>query len=304
MDPAAVPLVVGVGEVLWDRFPDGDRLGGAPANFAFHARQLGARARIVSRVGRDPEGDRLTAQLSKEGMDLTGLQRDPRHPTGTVRVQLHEGQPTYTIVTDAAWDFLEMTAELKALAAQTDAVCFGTLAQRHPVARETVQEFVRQCPAGSLRILTSTFDYPFTTTAVIEFGLKHADVLKLNADELARITEIFGWKADSTSAMSLLFENYPLYTIALTKGAAGCEVRLAGKRSNRRRRRWPAATRWVRETPFPLAPGHGPAARPTAAGGGRLGQSDRRLCRQSGRSHVRTSPRTRRRLTTAPGVRV
>jgi fructokinase len=219
------PRVVGLGEVLWDRFPAGDLLGGAPANFAFHAGQLGARSRIVSRIGQDPDGDRLSGELARRGLALDGLQRDPGHPTGVVWVQVSEGQPSYTIAPDAAWDFLEMTAEWELLAAETEAVCFGTLAQRHPVSRKTIQEFVRRCPAGALRVFDLNFRQAFYDRASVTFGLEQARVLKLNGDELVRVAEIFGWKPEPEAAMGQLFRQFPLQLIALTKGAAGCELR-------------------------------------------------------------------------------
>ena len=221
--------VAGIGEVLWDRFPDGDRLGGAPANFTFHAGQLGATARIVSRIGRDADGNRLAGLLEKRGLSGEFLQRDPAHPTGLVRVKLQDGQPSYVIESPVAWDFLELTDDLKKLAAGLDAVCFGTLAQRHPVSRRTIQEFVRLCPKTTLRLFDINFRQNFFSPETIEFGLSQATALKLNGDELVQLAGLFGWPTQAETALAEIFNRYPVEVIALTHGADGCEIRTRGQ---------------------------------------------------------------------------
>jgi fructokinase len=217
--------VAGIGEVLWDRFPDGDRLGGAPANFTFHAGQLGATARIVSRIGRDADGDRLAGLLEKRGLSGEFLQRDAAYPTGLVRVKLQDGQPSYVIESPAAWDFIELTDDLKKLAAGLDAVCFGTLAQRHPVSRRTIQDFIRLCPRTTLRLFDINFRQNFFTPETIEFGLAQATALKLNGDELVQLAGLFGWPAQTEAALAEIFQRHPVKVIALTHGADGCEIR-------------------------------------------------------------------------------
>jgi fructokinase len=144
------PVVVSLGEVLWDRFPEGDRLGGAPANFAFHAAQLGARAKLVSRVGLDSDGDRLLLALGEQGVDKKFLQKDAQHPTGLVRVKVTDGQPAYDIVRPAAWDFINWTAEVAALANAAAAVVFGTLAQRPRRAAPRLSPFRHQAAGAFL----------------------------------------------------------------------------------------------------------------------------------------------------------
>jgi len=220
----AAPVVVGIGEVLWDRFPDADRLGGAPANFAFHAAQLGADSRIVSRIGCDADGDRLSKQLEGRNLSLEHLQRDSIHPTGTVLVQLREGQPTYTINDPAAWDYIQLTEDLRHLASRADAVCFGTLSQRNPGSRQTVQEFIRLCPPRAVRLFDINLRQAFYTRDIIESGLRLATILKLNADELLEIARIFEWEARTEVVMRELFHRFPLTLIAVTRGAAGCEL--------------------------------------------------------------------------------
>ena len=217
--------VAGIGELLWDRFPDGDRLGGAPANFAFHAGQLGATARIVSRVGRDADGDRLVDSLAQRNLVTEFIQRDGSYPTGTVRVALNRGQPSYGIESPVAWDFIELTGGLKNLATCLDAVCFGTLAQRNPASRRSIQEFIRLCPKETLRLFDINLRQDFYIRETIEFGLSHASALKLNGDELREIALFFGWQTESDETPARLFKLFPLDWIAVTHGADGCEIR-------------------------------------------------------------------------------
>jgi fructokinase len=218
------PIVVGLGEVLWDRFPDAERLGGAPANFAFHAFQLGAQSRIASRIGEDAEGRRLGSILRTLGLSTDHLQLDPAHATGSVLVEVSNGQPTYTIASNAAWDYLEMTDDLAGLAASAEAVCFGTLAQRHAVSRATIQGFVLRCPSTALRMFDINLRQSYYDKATIQFGLENARVLKLNSDELERIAEIFHWCPVTEMLVERIFQHFPLKLIALTKGSEGCEL--------------------------------------------------------------------------------
>ncbi len=220
----SAPLVAGIGEVLWDKFPDVDRLGGAPANFVFHAAQLGAQARIVSRIGCDPGGSELRRQLEGRGVSTEYLQTDAVQPTGTVLVRLQDGQPNYTIMAPVAWDFLELTGDLKQLASRLDAICFGTLAQRNTVSQETIRWAVTSCPKTALRLFDINLRQSFYTNEIIEFGLRHATVLKLNADELACVGRLYAWETRPENIIGRLFQHFPLEWIALTRGAEGCEL--------------------------------------------------------------------------------
>jgi len=218
------PRVIGLGEVLWDRFPDGDRLGGAPANFAFHAGQLGAAARVVSRVGHDADGARLLKTLRHEGINTDYLQDDPGHATGTVRVQLNAGQPAYEISAPVAWDFLAWTPKLEQLAATVEAVSFGTLAQRHETSRATIQKFVQHTPKSAVRLFDINLRQKFYSREVIEFGLLNATVLKLNGEELAAIGAIFEWTGEPPALIDRLLKIFPLKGIAVTLGERGCHL--------------------------------------------------------------------------------
>ncbi len=227
------PIVVGIGEILWDRFPDGDRLGGAPANFAFQAGQLGAKAQVVARVGRDSDGERIRQQLRDAGISLDFLQQDDNHPTGTVIVKLDDGQPTYTITRNVAWDYLEATTSLMDLAAHVDAVCFGTLAQRSDTSRETIQQFIERCPERSIRLFDINLRQQFYDRTTLQFGLKIASTLKLNADEIAALPRILAWEklehATPAEIAKRLLEEFDLDLVALTLGAEGCELHTSGK---------------------------------------------------------------------------
>ena len=216
--------VAGIGEVLWDRFPDADRLGGAPANFVFHATQLGAEGQAISRVGRDPDGFRLLKTLTDSHLSTDLIQQDSTYPTGLVRVKITDGQPSYTIESPSAWDHLDLLPALESLAQRLDAVCFGTLAQRNEISRQTIQNFIKLCPGTAFRLFDINLRQTYFTRQTIEFGLNHATALKLNEDELERIAEIFTWSVRGEEAIAHLFKLFPLTFIAVTRGAAGCNL--------------------------------------------------------------------------------
>ena len=155
------PLVIGLGELLWDVFPDERRPGGAPANVAFQARQLGCRAAVVTRVGDDEAGTELIDYLQSKGLDTQFVQRDADHPTGQVTVEVSdEGQPSFTIHENVAWDALSLTDDLREIATEASAVCFGTLAQRSEASRETIHGFLEATSTDCLRV----YDVRTTTT--------------------------------------------------------------------------------------------------------------------------------------------
>jgi fructokinase len=220
------PLVVGIGEVLWDKFPDGARLGGAPANFVYHAGQLGARARLISRVGLDSDGDKLLQALRENGLDRRDLQKDAQHATGEVRVTLSDEQEaTYEIVKNAAWDFLAWTDDMAALATLTHAISYGTLAQRNDRSRLTIQRFVRAAPVEALRLFDINLREKFYNRDVVEFGLDHATVLKVNAAELEVVAQMFHWGgAKEEQVVALLMKNHPIRYVAVTHGGGGCHL--------------------------------------------------------------------------------
>lgn len=219
--PASLRLV-SLGEVLWDVFPDETRFGGAPANFACHAAAHGAAVTMLSRVGVDSPGDRAIADLQSHGVTVDHVQRDPVLPTGTVLVHLdEEGVPRYDIRENAAWDHLEWTSAMPAMAGQVDAVYFGTLGQRSECAHETIREFVSAVPSSALRIYDVNLRAPYIKESLVEDSLRQANILKLSDEEFYFITAMAGIHGDVMTRLAALREHYGFKLVALTRGAHG-----------------------------------------------------------------------------------
>ena len=217
-------VIVGIGELLWDVFPDGRReLGGAVANLVYHASLLGDRGVLASRVGRDGNGDLLVARLRELGVDGRHLQRDASHPTATVDVALNDGAPSYTIHESVAFDYPELDAHWQGLAARTDAVTFGTLAQRTAAAATVIRGFVAACPPHCLRLLDVNLRQHFWSADLLDRSLQAATALKLNDQELPVVANAVGLPAgDERATLRLLLERYQLQMACLTRGERGC----------------------------------------------------------------------------------
>src|SRR5438874_7577468 len=216
------PLVVGIGEVLWDMLPGGRQLGGAPANFAYHAAALGARGAVASRVGGDDLGRDILARLEALGLDRSHVGTDPDHPTGRVDVRVDAaGVPEYLIHEPAAWDFIPDRRPLLDLARRADAVCFGSLAQRCAVSRDTIRHFLRATRPPCLRVFDINLRQSYFSREVVEESLRASDVLKLNDAELPVVSRLLDGAADERSAINLLLDRYPLRLVALTRGPHG-----------------------------------------------------------------------------------
>lgn len=214
--------VVGLGEVLWDLLPAGRKLGGAPANFAYHAQALGARGVVASCIGTDALGREVTESLERLGLTVAYVTRAADHPTGTVEVKLDErGHPSYTIIENVAWDFIPCTEQLRALARRCEAVCFGSLAQRCPTSRGTIRSFLQHTPPGCLRVFDINLRQHFYDYAVVSDALASATVLKLNDDELPAIGELLGLSGSERDLMEQLATAHDLGLIALTRGDRG-----------------------------------------------------------------------------------
>jgi fructokinase len=215
-------LIVGVGELLWDMLPTGRRLGGAPANFAFHAQQLGQPAAIVSRVGDDALGRDLRAELGRLALREDYIQTDPRHPTGTVTVRLDgNANPSYQIAEDVAWDYLVWTDQLHQLAGCVHAVGIGTLAQRSPMARQTIQRLI--CTAQqAIRVCDANLRPPFYSAELIEATLHWCNWLKLNTEELQVFAGLFGLTGSDTERLARLRARFDLELVCVTHGDKGC----------------------------------------------------------------------------------
>jgi fructokinase len=213
--------IVGIGEALFDVYPDEARLGGAPLNFTVHAHQLGNTGIVVSRVGQDDYGNRVIDELRRRSMPTDFVQTDPDRPTGTVLVDLDDkGEPSYQIVRNVAWDALQWDPDLETLARRVDAVCFGTLAQRDAQARNTIYRFL-DTASHALRLFDINIRQNFYDRRVITRSLEMATAVKLNSKELALLDSLMGLGASHDAAAGKLVDKFKLKWLALTRGAEG-----------------------------------------------------------------------------------
>ena len=218
--------VVGLGEVLWDVLPEGKKLGGAPANFAYHAGQfLGMDNTIaVSALGQDKLADETIEALREHNLnDL--LPRVP-YPTGTVQVTLAEGGiPTYDIKENVAWDNIPFDDDIAAIARSCRAVCFGSLAQRNIVSRTTIQKFLDATPDDCLKIFDINLRQQFYTKEIIQESIRRCNILKINDEELVLIGRMFGYPGlDIENKCWLILGKYNLDMLVLTCGTNGSYV--------------------------------------------------------------------------------
>jgi fructokinase len=222
-------LVLGIGEILWDFMPDGTRLGGTVSNFAVMAARLGNHAAILSRIGRDQLGRDAVDLLDPLPVDASFLEVDPVHETGRVTVSFAGGQPSYTIHEPSAWDFMELTDAWVQLAERADAICFGSLAQRCQVSRQTIQTLVAQTSSACVRVFDVNLRQPFFTSEVVQESLELATVMKMNDDEVAQVMALIGLPMDDAPpaerlriAAERLLEEFPtLDLVAVTRGSHG-----------------------------------------------------------------------------------
>ena len=205
------PLVIGIGEFLWDVLPTGRKAGGAPVNFAYHASQNGVEGWAVSAVGNDDAGRDLLAITDSYG--IRTLVATVNKPTGTVDVALCDGQPSYTIHEHVAWDYIPLTEEMLSLAHRAGAICFGTLAQRCEVSHRTTCAMVE-----AYRIYDINLRQHFYSKELIDRSLRMANVLKINDDELVRLQKMFALPEDTDVACRKLAEQYALRMVVLTGG--------------------------------------------------------------------------------------
>ncbi len=220
--------VVGLGELLWDMLPEGPQLGGAVSNFAVMAARLGNNGAIATRIGTDPLGREAMAFLKTTPVDASYIQEDFSRVTGTVTVTLDAGQPQFTIHEPVAWDFLEFTPHWLALAEQADAVCFGSLAQRSPASRRTIESFLHETRPACVRIFDVNLRAPFFSSEVVEQSLELATIFKLNADEMPQVLSLLGFPdaAGITPDFLLngarqIIDQFPVQLVAITLGPQG-----------------------------------------------------------------------------------
>ena len=216
--------VIGIGEALWDVLPEGKKLGGAPANFAYHARQFGLEGIAVSAIGPDALGGEIVGAFEEHRLPYH-LAR-VSYPTGTVQVTLDaQGVPQYEIKTDVAWDHIPYDEELAALAADCKAVCFGSLAQRSDVSRATIGAFLDAVPADCLKVFDINLRQHFYTKDVLEASFRRCDILKINDEELEIVSRLFDIPGLSVEEQCRrIFDRYGLQMLILTCGTNGSYV--------------------------------------------------------------------------------
>jgi fructokinase len=217
------PLMVGLGEVLWDLLPSRNVLGGAPANFAYMATVFGDRGVVASRIGNDELGQEAFHILNDAGVGTSYLQHDDRYGTGVTNVLLDsEGQPGFTIKEPVAWDFLQWTPDWEELSSRVDVVCYGSLAQRSQTSAQTIERFLRNTPEDALRICDANLREPFYNPHTLLRSFQFADILKLNEQELFQVSSLFGFgSSDAKEIAKRLLSEFDLELICVTKGARG-----------------------------------------------------------------------------------
>lgn len=214
--------VAGIGELLFDIFGDSKRLGGAPANFAFHATALGACGAVVSAVGEDADGKRALSFLAAKGLETKCIATSSWHPTGFVEGFLDDkGVATYHFPRDVAWDHLSLTPQVKELAKEVDAVCFGSLGQRSEISKNAIRSFLALTRKEALKIFDVNLRKPYYTLPLVEESFTLADVVKLNQQEFAELVVTDGKKEREEELLKRFCAKYRLRLAILTKGGEG-----------------------------------------------------------------------------------
>lgn len=219
-------IVVGMGEALWDVLPEGKKIGGAPANFAYHVSQFGLPSCVVSAIGDDTLGKEIIENFTSKGLDQ--LIAEVPYPTGTVQVEIDQtGIPLYDIKENVAWDNIPYTEHLDALAKRTKAVCFGSLAQRNVVSRETINHFLDTMPKDddSLIVFDVNLRQGFNNKEILCKSMQNCNILKINDEELITVSRMFGYPGiDLQDKCWILLGKYNLKMLILTCGINGSYV--------------------------------------------------------------------------------
>ncbi len=217
-------LVVGLGEVLWDMLPEGRKIGGAPVNFAYHAGQFGIDTMAVSAIGNDKLGEDTIAEMN--GKHLNHIFPSVPYPTGSVQVKLDEkGVPAYDIKENVAWDNIPFTNEIESVARSCRAVCFGSLAQRNTVSRNTIRKFIESTPSGCIRIFDINLRQNFYTSNVIRDSLELCNILKINDEEIMLVSRMFNYDSSNIeNVCRTIMEDFSLEMVILTCGTKGSYI--------------------------------------------------------------------------------
>lgn len=212
------PIIIGIGELLWDMLPTGKKVGGAPVNFAYHAAKSGAESYAISAVGDDELGREILDKIA--GIDIHTIIEKVHYPTGVVQVKLKDGIPDYTIIENVAWDFIPLTDRMVELAKKADAICFGTLAQRSEASRSTIQTLVSQTAENAYRVLDINLRQQYYNKELIEESIKCCNILKINDEELIIVKRLFSFpESDETESCLRLIKTFDLKMAILTAGA-------------------------------------------------------------------------------------
>ncbi|MGQ8335191.1 carbohydrate kinase family protein [Sunxiuqinia sp. A32] len=213
-------LVIGIGELLWDVFPDQKKIGGAPVNFAYHVSKLGTESLAISAIGNDELGRELLNVIEQAGVHYNIGRNE--YPTGTVQVTLSgNGVPQYEICEPVAWDFIKIKPELEAIVQNASAVCFGSLAQRGKLSRESIQLLVQLVPKTAYKVFDINLRQQFYSKELIRDSLSLCNVLKINDEELEIVSEMFGLDGSQYEKCRTLITEYDLSLLVLTCGTNG-----------------------------------------------------------------------------------
>ena len=214
------PIVLGIGEVLWDMLPDGKHCGGATANVVYHLSKLGIPSAMVSSVGNDELGKELLSFLISRNISTEYVSSND-FATGVVEVTLNNGIPKYDICQPSAWDFIELSDKILQILPEIKCVVFGTLAQRNSVSRETIQTILKSLPNTCLKVFDINLRQQFYSRELIQESLNFCNVLKINDEELDTIAKLFEIGESREDVMQKLFVDYSIDTVILTLGEKG-----------------------------------------------------------------------------------
>ncbi len=223
-------MIIVIGEILIDRFPDYERIGGAPFNFAFHLKNMGWPVRLITRIGDDADGRKIQRLLETSGFDLEDIQVDPDHDTGRVEVTLNDrGIPHFDICEDVAYDHIDLATIATGGNASVDLIYFGSLVQRTHGGFQQVQQFLSRHGAETTSFCDINLRPPHILIEAIEPCLRHADILKLNDEELLSVSGMCNGPDQSEAAVRWLMQHYNISTLALTRGADGSTLFTQGQ---------------------------------------------------------------------------
>lgn len=211
------PIVVGIGELLWDVLPTGKKAGGAPINFVYHATQLGAEGYAISAVGKDELGEEIVQELDNN--HIAHCIESVDYPTGTVEVTLEKGIPTYNIIENVAWDHIPVSSKAIEIVKEAKAICFGTLAQRNMDSRKALTELLSYAPEDALRFFDINIRQNYYSKELILDLLEKANILKINDEELEMLRPMMGLEGDYEVCCKALLEKYGLKYVILTAGS-------------------------------------------------------------------------------------